>query len=115
MLKVKRIYEKPARTDGTRVLVDRLWPRGLSKAGAQVDLWMKEIAPSGTLRKWFSHDPSRWNEFRRRYRAELRKSQEPVEELRALARRQTVTLLFGARNEEFNNARALKEYLEKKR
>jgi uncharacterized protein YeaO (DUF488 family) len=93
------------------VLVDRLWPRGLSKAEASVDRWMKDIAPSAELRKWFGHDPERWPEFRRRYTAELRQQPAAVDELRELSRRDTVTLVFGARDEQHNDAVVLRDVL----
>lgn len=108
---VKRVYETPERVDGMRVLVDRVWPRGLSKNKAHIGRWLKDVAPSTTLRKWFGHDLERWPEFRRRYFRELDSRPEPVAELRALARRGRVTLLFGARDTEHNNAMALKQYL----
>jgi uncharacterized protein YeaO (DUF488 family) len=109
---VRRVYDPPREEDGLRVLVDRLWPRGLSKEAARVDLWLKDIAPSDALRKWYGHEPSRWDEFRRRYFAELEAHRERLEELRQQARRGRVTLLFGARDEEHNNAVALRQYLE---
>src|SRR4051812_45333799 len=110
--KIKRAYEKPARTDGVRVLVDRLWPRGVSKAEAKLDQWCKEIAPSTALRKWFGHDPARWVEFKQRYFAELEAQSEALGELRKLAQGKTVTLVFGAKDPEHSQAAALKEYLE---
>jgi uncharacterized protein YeaO (DUF488 family) len=110
-LRTKRVYEPPEQEDGLRVLVDRIWPRGLSKERAAVDLWLKEIAPSRDLRRWFGHDPSRWQEFKRRYFRELSHEEEPLNELRSQARKNTVTLLFGTREERYNNAEALKEYL----
>ncbi|MGE5534514.1 MAG: DUF488 domain-containing protein, partial [Acidobacteriota bacterium] len=85
-IKLKRAYEKPSRDDGTRILIDRLWPRGLKKEEAKIDHWFKEIAPSTELRKWFGHDPERWNEFRRRYKAELRQHAEQLAEIRKMAR-----------------------------
>jgi uncharacterized protein YeaO (DUF488 family) len=112
MLRTKRVYDRPARGDGYRVLVDRLWPRGLSKEEARVDIWLKDIAPSGELRKWFGHDPQRWPEFKRRYFRELDRKAELAE--RIPRRGKTVTLLFGAKDEEHNNAVALREYLEKR-
>lgn len=112
---VRRVYDPPREEDGLRVLVDRLWPRGLSKEAARVDLWLKDIAPSDALRKWYGHEPSRWDEFRRRYFAELEAHRERLEELRQQARRGRVTLLFGARDEEHNNAVALRQYLESHR
>jgi uncharacterized protein YeaO (DUF488 family) len=110
-LKIKRVYEKPSRNDGTRVLVDRVWPRGLSKTDAAIDEWRKEIAPSTSLRKWFGHDPERWNEFKRRYFAELKEQSEALDELCQLAHKKTVTLVFGAKDTKHNQAVALKEYL----
>ncbi len=111
MIRIKRIYEPPAAADGRRVLVDRLWPRGMSKDEAKVDEWLKEIAPSDELRKWFGHDPARWAEFRTRYREELKGHGELIDRLRAEARTGTVTLLFAAKDEEHNNAVVLKEIL----
>lgn len=106
-LKVKRIYEPYSPSDGYRVLVDRLWPRGVAKAGAHVDRWMKEVAPSTALRQWFDHDESKWNEFVSRYHSEL-KGSAAIQELIALrSQHRTLTLLFGAKNEKFNQAVAL--------
>lgn len=110
-IRVKRAYEPPARADGKRVLVERLWPRGLTKARAAIDLWLKDVAPSPALRKWFAHDPAKWSEFKRRYRRELRDRPEVVEELRRLCRRGAVTLVYGARDEQHNGALVLAEYL----
>ena len=109
--KIKRAYEKPTRSDGCRVLVDRIWPRGVSKAEAKIDQWRKEIAPSTALRKWFGHDPARWVEFKQRYFAELDAHGEALDELRKLAHGKTVTLVFGAKDTEHSQAAALKEYL----
>jgi len=114
-LKVKRVYEQPADADGTRVLVDRLWPRGLSKQRAAVNIWLKEIAPSAGLRKWFGHDPSRWKEFESRYRAELDQNGAAVDGLRDLIHKGRVTLLYGAHDEAHNNAMALRGYLDSER
>ncbi len=111
-VRVKRVYDKPAKTDGRRVLVDRVWPRGLTKGEAELDEWLKEIAPSTRLRKWFGHDPARWNEFKRRYSAELEAQREEVEQLAQKAKKRKVTLLFAAKDVEHNNAVALKEFLE---
>ena len=111
-IKLKRVYEAPARTDGRRVLVDRIWPRGVSKKAAELDLWLKDVAPSDRLRKGFAHDAERWEEFKRRYFEELEGKPESLEELQEAASRGPVTLLFAARDEERNNAVALKEYLE---
>jgi len=112
MIRIRRAYEPPARGDGRRVLVDRIWPRGVSKEEAQVDEWLKEIAPSNELRKWFGHAPERWEEFRRRYFDELDAHPELVQHLREWADGHTVTLVYGARDTEHNNAVALKEYLQ---
>jgi len=109
---VKRVQEKAAATDGLRVLVDRLWPRGISKEKAKLDEWMKEIAPSTALRNWFMHDPAKWDEFLRRYHAELMKNPELVACLRKLGKGRKVTLLFATREERYNNAVALKGYLD---
>jgi uncharacterized protein YeaO (DUF488 family) len=110
-VRLKRAYEPPARSDGLRILVDRLWPRGLKKADAAIDEWLKQIAPSTTLRKWFGHDPERWQEFRRRYRAEIKDHPEELERLWALARRGTLTLLFSAHDEAHNSAVVLRDVL----
>lgn len=112
MIKLKRIYDPPAPDDGRRVLVDRLWPRGIAKDAARLDDWLKEIAPSDELRKWFGHDPAKWEEFRKRYRAELDSHGNLLAELRAAAEKGTVTLLFAAKDEEHNNAVVLKELLD---
>lgn len=111
-IRTKRIYEAPTADDGLRVLVDRLWPRGIRKADAAVDLWLRELAPSDTLRKWFAHDRARWDDFRRDYLAELRSSQSVLAELREAVASGPVTLLFAARDAECNNAVALKAFLE---
>lgn len=109
---IKRVYASPAKGDGYRVLVDRLWPRGLSKDKAQVDLWMKEIAPSDELRRWFDHDPRKWREFQSRYRRELKQHADQVEALKKRAGRRRLTLLYAAKDDNCNNAAALKAYLE---
>jgi uncharacterized protein YeaO (DUF488 family) len=111
---IKRAYEKPTPNDGYRVLIDGLWPRGIRKEEAGIDLWLKEVAPSGELRKWFAHDPEKWDEFRRCYFLELDKNPDVVKRLADMARRGKLTLVYGAKEERFNNAVALKEYLEKK-
>lgn len=111
---LKRAYEKPTKSDGFRVLVDRLWPRGLNKDKAKIDLWLKEIAPSSELRNWFGHDPKRWNDFKRRYNRELADYREELESLVDKARRGRVTLVYGAKDTEHNNAAALREYIERK-
>ncbi len=113
-VQIKRIYEAPARSDGLRVLVDRLWPRGVSKKAAALDLWVKEVAPSTELRKWFNHDPKRWADFRLRYRRELRKHAKELQALKAQAAKRRVTLLFGARDTEHNEAVVLQEALQPK-
>jgi uncharacterized protein YeaO (DUF488 family) len=105
------VYEAAAPEDGIRILVDRLWPRGLSKAEAAVDRWMKDVAPSTELRRWFGHDPERWAEFRRRYAEELQGHADALDEIRDLARKGTVTLLFGARDEQHNDAVVLRDTL----
>jgi uncharacterized protein YeaO (DUF488 family) len=110
-VRLKRAYEPPAADDGTRILIDRLWPRGVKKTNAAIDEWMKEIAPSGTLRKWFGHDPDRWQEFRRRYQSEIRHHPEQFELLRELAQKGPVTLVFSAHDEAHNNAVVLKDLL----
>jgi uncharacterized protein YeaO (DUF488 family) len=110
---LKRAYDKPARNDGQRILVDRLWPRGVSKNEAGIDLWLKDISPSSALRKWFNHDPEKWLEFKTRYFQELATQADVLEMLAAKAQAGWVTLVFAAKNEEFNNAVAIKEYLEK--
>ncbi|MCL6565811.1 MAG: DUF488 family protein [Acidobacteriia bacterium] len=115
MWKVKRIYDAPARTDGYRVLVDRLWPRGLTRQRAHVDLWLRDVAPSHTLRKQFGHRPDRWKEFQRRYAEELKQKPALLEQLRQLEREHgTVTLLFAARDERRNNAVALVRILQRR-
>lgn len=114
-IKTKRIYEKPARSDGRRILIDRLWPRGISKEKAEVVFWAKSIAPSNELRKWYQHDPAKWEEFRKRYFAELDENPDGVAELREHLVGGTVTLLFSSRETELNNATALLEYLESSR
>jgi uncharacterized protein YeaO (DUF488 family) len=112
MIRVSRVYETRGKNDGWRVLVDRLWPRGLKKEAARVDEWMKEIAPSNELRKWFGHRPERWPEFQKRYRAELAKKKELLEKLRQLEKKHgMVTLLFGARDEERNQAVVVRDLL----
>jgi uncharacterized protein YeaO (DUF488 family) len=113
-IKLKRIYEGPATTDGCRVLVDRVWPRGISREKARLDLWMKDIAPSSALRRWFGHDPARWAEFVSRYAGELDSRQDLVQDLLDRAAKGSLTLVYAARDQEHNNAKALKDYLEKK-
>jgi uncharacterized protein YeaO (DUF488 family) len=112
MIRIKRVYEAPSSGDGLRILVDRLWPRGLTKERASVDLWLKDVAPSTELRKWFGHDPAKWKEFQARYRKELAEKKGPVQLLRDKSHGRTVTLVYGARYEEYNEALVLKEILE---
>lgn len=109
---LKRAYEPPAKADGKRILVDRLWPRGVTKAKADIDLWLKEVAPSTELRQWFGHDPEKWAEFKKRYRAELKNSP-ALSELRSLAGQGNVTLVYAAHDESHNNAVVLKEILDR--
>ena len=111
VIRIKRVYDEYSKSDGFRILVDRLWPRGLTKQVAQVDLWMKEIAPSTDLRKWFGHDPARFAEFARRYRVELSANKDAVVRMEDLVKAGPVTLLYAAHDEEHNNARVLAEYL----
>ncbi len=113
VIKVKRIYQAADQKDGFRILVDRIWPRGLTKEAARIDLWLKDVAPSTPLRKWFGHDPALWEEFRKRYFAELDQTPGPVEQILSKAKKKRVTLLFGAKDEQHNNAVALKQYLDK--
>lgn len=114
MIQVKRVYSEPDRHDGLRILVDRVWPRGLSKERAKVDEWRKELAPSTALRKWFGHQPAKWTGFRERYRKELTESGE-IEALKELAQRsrhEAITLVYGATDEQHNQAVALKEFID---
>jgi uncharacterized protein YeaO (DUF488 family) len=114
MIALKRAYEPASRTDGTRILVERLWPRGVTKAKLQIDGWLKEVGPSTELRKWFSHDAAKWDEFRRRYRRELEAHPEEWQPIAVAARRGRVTLVYSSHDSEHNNAVALKEYLSAK-
>jgi uncharacterized protein YeaO (DUF488 family) len=114
MIKLKRVYEKEASEDGVRYLIERLWPRGVKKATLHVDGWLKDAGPTTELRKWFSHDPARWQEFRRRYFAELDRAPENWAPIRDAAQHGTVTLLYSSHDTEHNNAVALKEYIEHK-
>lgn len=113
-IRIKRVYEPSEASDGKRVLIDRLWPRGLTKEKAKVDLWLKDIAPSTTLRKWFGHDPTKWNEFKTRYHRELTENNESASKLVEQLKKGRVTLVYGAKDEEHNDAVVLKEYLAKK-
>jgi uncharacterized protein YeaO (DUF488 family) len=110
-VRLKRAYDPPAASDGTRILVDRLWPRGVSKANAAIDQWDKSIAPSTILRNWFGHDPARWQEFRRRYANEIHRNREQLDELRARARSGRITLVFAAHDRIHNHAIVLREVL----
>jgi len=111
-IRLKRIYEAPAGNDGFRVLVDRVWPRGMSKEDAHIDLWLKDIAPSTELRKWFAHDVAKWPEFQKRYRHELKSQEEALHDLMKQAGKKPLTLLYGARDEKHNQAVVLKAALE---
>ncbi len=110
-VQIKRVYEEPKETDGTRILVDRLWPRGLKKENARIDLWLKDIAPSNELRKWFGHEPAKWSEFQKRYKDELREHAEQLTQLKQEAKKGPVTLLYGAHDEEHNQAVVLEKTL----
>ncbi len=108
-IKIKRVYAEPNHEDGKRILVDRLWPRGLAKEKASVDLWLKDIAPSTELRKWFGHDPGKWDEFKKRYLSELKENSEAIQTLRDELKKGKVTLVYGAKDEEHNDAVVLQE------
>lgn len=110
-VQIKRVYEEPNAEDGRRILVDRLWPRGLTKEKARVDLWLKDVAPSTNLRKWFAHDPAKWTEFQARYREELKNDKEQVALLKREAAKGTTTLVYGARDEQHNEAVVLQRLL----
>jgi uncharacterized protein YeaO (DUF488 family) len=114
MLKVKRAYEVAARSDGKRFLVERLWPRGIKKSDLQIDAWLKDVAPSTGLRRWFSHDPAKWQEFWRRYSAELERNPQSWQPIIEAARKKTVTLIYSSHDSEHNNAVALRDYLANK-
>ncbi len=111
VVKIKRVYEAAAKEDGTRILVDRLWPRGLTKEKARVDLWLKEIAPSTELRKWFAHDPAKWTEFQTRYKAELKNNAEQLALLKKEIAKGPATLLYGAKDQQHNEAQVLQQLL----
>jgi uncharacterized protein YeaO (DUF488 family) len=113
-IQIKRVYEEPTRDDGTRILVDRLWPRGLTKEKAKVDLWLKDVAPSTELRKWFAHDPARWTEFQARYREELKHNHEALSLLQEATAKGPATLLYGARDQQHNEAVVLQKLLKSK-
>ena len=112
MLKLKRVYEQPSPEDGFRVLVERLWPRGVRKERAELDLWLKDVAPSPELRKWFSHDPAKWKEFQKRYAAELKEDEGALRLLKQKMKEVTVTLVYASHDEEHNGALVLKAYLD---
>jgi uncharacterized protein YeaO (DUF488 family) len=112
MIRTKRVYEKAVKEDGTRVLVDRLWPRGISKKAARIDEWLREVAPSDKLREWFAHDPERWQGFKQKYTRELKTKKDLIGKLRRVSRNKTLTLLYSARDELHNQAIVLKEFLE---
>ncbi len=112
MIKIKRVYSEPKKEDGYRILIDRLWPRGISKENAKIDYWLKEISPSDKLRKWFSHDPAKWTVFKQKYRGELKDKKELLELIKQIEKKEKViTLLYSAKDEEHNNALALKGML----
>jgi uncharacterized protein YeaO (DUF488 family) len=115
MRKLKRVYEEPKEDDGYRILVDRLWPRGLSKEKARIDLWMKEISPSNELRKWFSHDPGKWDDFKERYERELKGKEGLLNEVKQMEKEKgTITFLYSAKEEKHNNAVALDDILRRR-
>jgi uncharacterized protein YeaO (DUF488 family) len=113
-VRVKRVYDRPSRQDGRRILVDGLWPRGVSRKTARIDEWARDLAPSARLRQWFGHDPARWPEFQKRYRAELRTRSDRLAWLAGLARRGRITLIYAARDTDHNNARALQRLIAKR-
>ena len=113
-IRLKRAYEEPSKNDGTPILVERLWPRGVSKERAAIDLWLKEVAPSAGLRKWYGHDLDKWDEFRKRYRAELQDNGAVIDDLKQRLKEGPVTFVFAAKDEEHNSALVLKEFLERR-
>jgi uncharacterized protein YeaO (DUF488 family) len=113
-IRLRRAYDPPSASDGYRVLVDRVWPRGISRDALRLDEWLKEVAPSTELRKWFGHDPEKWTAFKDRYFLELEKQSEAINRLLAKCREGPLTLVFGAKDTRYNNAAALKEYLEQR-
>jgi uncharacterized protein YeaO (DUF488 family) len=116
LIRIKRVYEPPEKDDGFRILVDRLWPRGMSKKKAKLNMWMKEIAPSDELRSWFNHDPDKWEEFQKKYGSELSEKGDLIQQVMHLEKNEgTVTLVFAAKDEEHNNAVVLKEVLQGKK
>jgi uncharacterized protein YeaO (DUF488 family) len=114
LIKIKRVYKKPSKKDRERILVDRLWPRGLAKQKARVNLWLKDLGPSTELRKWFGHDPKKWNGFAQKYRRELKTKKDFLREIKTKARKRTVTLVYGARDTEHNEALVLRDYLKRR-
>jgi uncharacterized protein YeaO (DUF488 family) len=110
-IKIKRVYEKPGKEDGSRILVDRLWPRGLTKEKAALNLWLKDIAPTTELRKWFNHDPAKWNEFIKKYLKELKENEEPVSILKDFLKKGPVTLIYAAKDEAHNEAQVIKDFV----
>lgn len=114
-IRLKRVYEPKAKSDGVRILVERLWPRGMTREAAGIDIWMKEVSPSPALRRWYDHDPEKWPEFQRRYEAELTANAEAIAELKRIAGERNVTFVYAASDRERNSAAALKVYLEKAR
>lgn len=110
-VQIKRVYEEPEKEDGYRILVDRVWPRGMTKEKASIDLWLKEIGPTTELRKWFGHDPDRWTEFEKRYKKELKNNKEVLAELKKQVKESKVTLIYSAKDEEHNQAVVIRKYL----
>ncbi|MGN6297803.1 MAG: DUF488 domain-containing protein [Ginsengibacter sp.] len=110
-IQLKRIYEAGSKEDGYRILVDRLWPRGFTKEKAALDLWLKEIAPSNELRKWFGHDPDKWKDFQKKYRQELKQNKEAIDILKDYIQKGKVTLLYAAKDEEHNEAQVIKDFI----
>jgi uncharacterized protein YeaO (DUF488 family) len=110
-IRIKRVYEKPEKADGFRILVDRVWPRGMTKEKAAVDLWLKEVAPTTELRKWFGHDPDKWNEFKKRYLKALKNNKEAVDQIKEHLKKGTVTLVYSAKDEKHNQAVVLQEMI----
>lgn len=111
IIKIKRAYESPSRSDGFRILIDRMWPRGIKKENAHIDLWLKEVAPSTALRQWFKHDPKKWPEFQKRYFVELVKEKDRLKIIKDKTRKHTVTLVYAAKDEEHNNAVVLLKFI----
>lgn len=111
MIRIKRVYDDPGKEDGFRVLIDGLWPRGLTRERAKIDIWLKQIAPSTELRKWFGHNPARWSEFKQRYFEELERNTSAVTELRSYVEKYEVTFVYAAKDRDYNNAVCLSEYL----